>query len=170
MQEKLQELQKTLAPAAQEAWDKALEKAKPALDKLPPELRDSLTANAAALASGSSDLFERVRKAAEAKGGERDRLVKDLQTYVKDKTSGGVGVKWEDVLGYIKSVPGGEQLLEKVPHAQALAELSKERGEEAGKLAQETWDEVLEVLKSKGERARELLKRGKDDAKREASK
>ncbi|KZW02352.1 hypothetical protein EXIGLDRAFT_829250 [Exidia glandulosa HHB12029] len=173
LQSKTQELQNTLAPAARDAWNASLEKAKPYLDKLPPDVRETLTSNAGALASGSQDLFDRVRKAAEARGGEREKLVKDLQTYVKDKSesaSQSMPFSWEDVLGYIKKVPGGEQMLEKVPNAQALAELSEKHGEEASKLAKETWDEVSQVLKSKGERAKEIVQRAKDDTKREASK
>lgn len=174
IQSKTEELQNALEPAAKEAWDKAVEQAKPYLDKLPTDLRGTLTssATAAAFSSNASELFDRVRKATEAKGGERDKLIKDLQNYVSegaDKAKGAVGVKWDDLLGYIKSV-GGEDVLKKIPNAEALTELTEKHGEEAGKLAKETWDEVLEVLKKKSDRAKEIVKDAKEDTKRKASK
>lgn len=167
VQSKIHDLQETLEPAAKEAWDQSMKQAQKYLDKLPPGLKEAVTTNASALSSSSKDVFERVRKAAEARGGERERLVKDLQEYVQNK-SNQTSVAWGDVLGYIKSVPGGEKMLDKVPNIQALADLGEKHGQEANKLAKETWDEVLDVLKSKGERAREIVESAEDEAKQKS--
>lgn len=61
------------------------------------------------------------------------------------------------------------QMLEKAPHAQALLELSKDKGDEATKLAKETWGEILKVLEDKGKKARELAKDVKEEAKQKSS-
>jgi transcription initiation factor IIF auxiliary subunit len=60
--------------------------------------------------------------------------------------------------------------LKKVPNAQALLELSKTRSEDATKLAKETWDDILKVLQSKADKAKELAEGTKEEAKKEATK
>lgn len=61
------------------------------------------------------------------------------------------------------------QALKKVPNAQALVELSQSRSEDAKKLAQETWDELLRVLEDKGKKAKELAQGTKEEAKEKSS-
>lgn len=58
------------------------------------------------------------------------------------------------------------QLLKKVPNAKALVELSSEKGEDAKKLARETWEDILKVLEEKGKKAQELGKEAKEEVKR----
>lgn len=109
--------------------------------------------------------------------------------------SGGIMGKlsWDSVEGYVKSLPGGEkvcllsylialfggslkntlcnvQMLEKAPNAKALLELSKDKGDDAAKLAKETWEEVLKVLEEKGQKARELANDTKEEGKQKAKK
>lgn len=57
------------------------------------------------------------------------------------------------------------QMLEKAPQAQALLELSKDKSDEATKLAKETWGEILKVLEDKGKKARALVKEAKEKSK-----
>ena len=173
IQDKTQQLRNTLEPAARDAWDGALKKAQPYLDKVP-ELRDTLNSNVGALAPNAKEVFDRVKKIAEAKGSERDKLVKDFKGYVEESAKGASdsfpSLSWEEAIKYVKSVPGGEALLEKVPNAEALAKLSKDKGGDAAKLAKETWDEVLEVLSKKADKAKDLADGTASDAKKAATK
>ncbi|KAH7100201.1 hypothetical protein BKA62DRAFT_707096 [Auriculariales sp. MPI-PUGE-AT-0066] len=172
LQEKTQQLRNTLEPAAREAWDGAVKTAKPYLDKVP-EVGDLVNSNVAALAPNSKDVFDRVKRLAEAKGDEREKLLKEFKSYVADKAnqaSDSMPLSWDKFFDYVRSVPGGSMVLEKVPNAKALEQLSKERGEDAAKLAKETWDEVLEVLSKKADKAKKLAEGTKEDAKREAKK
>lgn len=61
-------------------------------------------------------------------------------------------------------------MLQKAPNARALLELSKDKGEDASKLAKETWEEVLKVLEAKGQKARELANDAKEEGKQKAKK
>ncbi|EJD55711.1 hypothetical protein AURDEDRAFT_109936 [Auricularia subglabra TFB-10046 SS5] len=174
LESRTRDLRNAMSPAAQQAWDASMEKAKPYLNKLGSDagsLRELLTSNAGALSAGSKELFDRVKRVSEAKGGEREKQVKELKEYVEQKAgeAGDSVPGLGDVMGWVKQVPGGETLLQKVPNAEALQRLAEERGEEAEKLAKETWDELIDVLRKKSERAKELVEDAKEDAK-DASK
>lgn len=149
-------MRNAVEPAAQEAWDKSVKQAQPYLDKLP-EIKELLNSNtsaflglgAGALGGQTKEIFEKLKAAAEAKGDEQKKKIGELKDLVQakakeaqDAASSKFGVGWDDILGYVKQIPGGEEALKKVPNAQALVELSKSRSEDASKLAKETWDEV----------------------------
>jgi len=71
---------------------------------------------------------------------------------------------WENFQAMAKTVPGGEEVLKKAPHVQALLTAVKERGDDAKQLAQETWQDVVRVLEEKGKKAEKLGKEVKDEA------
>lgn len=60
-------------------------------------------------------------------------------------------------------------MLEKAPNARAFIDLSKDKGEEATKLAKETWEEIFKVLEDKGKKARELAQSTKEEGKKKAA-
>ena len=57
------------------------------------------------------------------------------------------------------------QLKGKVPNLEAVPKLANERSQEAKKLAEETFTDVLNVLNEKGKKAKALTEKTKDDAK-----
>lgn len=61
-------------------------------------------------------------------------------------------------------------MLKKVPNAQALIALSQDKGDDAKKLAQETWDDVLKVLDDKGKKAKALAEATKEEAVQKSGK
>jgi hypothetical protein len=115
-------------PAAQDAWDKAIEQAKPYLDKVP-EVRDLLNQNAGKFAgagvaylqgSGMSEMWDRLKDAA---GGDK-RKQEELKKFVMDKAQqaeeqgkqslgGGLG----SILDWVKNVPGGQEVSSTFPSA-----------------------------------------------------
>lgn len=128
IQQKTEQLRSMAEPAAQEAWDKSLEQAKPYLDKLP-EIRDLFNAKSSAFVSmgaaaltgsgagSAKEVFDRVREVAEAKGKDQEAQVKELKKWLEnkiaeaqEKAKGGFGLGWEGLLDYVKKVPGGEEV------------------------------------------------------------
>jgi len=182
IQQKAEEARKLAEPAAREAWDKAIKQAQPALDKVP-EIKEYLNSNSSAFISASvgalggssgsvDEVVKKVKEVANMKEGERKEKVEELKKWLehqvqdaKSKTTGVLGLKWEDVQSYVKMVPGGDEMLDKVPNARALLELSADRGEDAARLARETWEEVLRVLEKKGREAKKLAEGTAEEAK-----
>jgi len=152
VQDKVEQVQKL----GDEAWKKAMEQAKPYLDKNP-KIKEVVEENASALKKGNfGQLYEKVKSAADSGSTE------DLEKYIKDaagkaKESGAGGF---DQL--LKSIPGGDQFIPKIQHLQELAE---KHGGEAKKLFDETVQEITQVLSKKADRAKELAK----DAEKEGS-
>jgi hypothetical protein len=124
VQKKVQELRQLAEPAAQEAWDKSLSTAQPYLDKLP-DIKNLLSSNSAAflglgagaLGGQTKEIFEMLKGAAEAKGDEQKKKVEELKKLVESKAkeatdaaSSKFGMGWDDILGYVKQVPGGEEV------------------------------------------------------------
>lgn len=128
IQSKIEELRNLAEPAAQEAWDKATEQAKPYLDKVP-EVREMLDAKSSAFlsmgaaalggtgAGSAKEIFERVKQVAEAKGKDREAQLKELKSWLEEKAKEAqegaksrFGLDWETLLGYVKKVPGGEEV------------------------------------------------------------
>lgn len=123
LQSKSDEVRKIAEPAAQEAWKKAVEQAKPYLDKAP-EVRDLLNENASKFTGagiaylqghGMGELWDRVK---DAKDGDKGKL-EELKNFILDKAKeaedkgkqsigGGVGVG--SLLDLVKLVPGGKEV------------------------------------------------------------
>ena len=61
-------------------------------------------------------------------------------------------------------------MLGKAPHVQALLTAVKERGDDAKQLAQETWQDVVNVLEEKGKKAKELGDRLEEDVEKKSGK
>ncbi|KAM0561680.1 hypothetical protein ACHAPJ_002848 [Fusarium lateritium] len=163
IEEKVEQIKKL----GDEAWKKGLEEAKPYLDKNP-KVKELIEKNADALKQGNaSELFKRAKSAVDSGDlGDLEKYVKDATEKVKSKgseLSGG----WVDLDKYIKQVPNGGEVMEKLQQLSEVADKHKEEGE---KLFKETVEEVRQVLEKKSEKAKEIAGDAKDDAKSEAKK
>ncbi|KAI5461546.1 hypothetical protein BGZ63DRAFT_386068 [Mariannaea sp. PMI_226] len=140
------------------AWDKALEEAKPILDKNP-KVKELVEKNADSLKGGNiKEIFEKAKSA--VKSGKLDDLesyVKSIADQAKEKGSDLAG-DWLDVDKYLKSIPEGGNILERL---QQLGEVAEKHQEEGEKLFKETVQELGEVLERKAGRAQEIAENAK---------
>ncbi|KAF4967360.1 hypothetical protein FSARC_5083 [Fusarium sarcochroum] len=162
IEEKIEQIKKL----GDEAWKKGLEEAKPYLDKNP-KVKELLEKNADALKQGNAaEVFKRAKSAVDSGDlGDLEKYVKDASEKVKSKgseLSGG----WVDLDKYIKQVPNGGEVMEKLQQLTEVADKHKEEGE---KLFKETVEEVRQVLEKKSEKAKEIAGEAKSDAKKEAN-
>ncbi|KPM36783.1 hypothetical protein AK830_g9785 [Neonectria ditissima] len=155
IEEKTEEVKKL----GDEAWKKGLEQAKPLLDKNP-KVKELVEENADALKQGNiSELFEKVKSAADSGSlGDLEGYVKKATEQVKSKGSDG----WVDVEKYLKMIPDGGSILEKLQQLREVADKHKEDGE---KLFKETVEELKQVLDKKSDKAQKIVENAKKDAK-----
>lgn len=161
VQDKVQKIQEL----GSKVYDQGMEKAQPLLEKSP-EVKELVQNNAQQLRKSAnvSELYEKIKSAVES--GSTD----DLKSYVQstvDKgkkaasSSGGGGSGLE---GLLKMIPGGSEIM---PQLSELQQLAQEHGEEAEKIAKDTFGEIEGVLKKKIGEARELAKKAGSKAKGE---
>lgn len=140
-----------------EAWKKGTEQLKPYLDKNP-EVKKIVEDNAQSFKQGNvKELYEKVKSAVESGN------TKDLQEYVskaaeKAKSSGlslGGGLD-----KYVKMIPGGDEILPKLSEMQDIAE---KHGDDAKRIAKETWEEIQEVVLKKFDEAKELKEKAEKE-------
>jgi len=193
VREKSEEAKKLAEKGAKDAWERASKQAKPALDKMP-EVKKVLDENASALigvgggglaAMGGSnvkEIWERVKQVADAKGGVDEKKVEELKNFILDKVEqakkGGMGGA-KDVVdkftggggfeSLVKMIPGGQKALDSTPDLQELFKIAQSKSGDAQKLTQETYDDILKVLKEKATKAKKLGESAAKDAK-ESSK
>ncbi|KAI3336961.1 hypothetical protein HD806DRAFT_23510 [Xylariaceae sp. AK1471] len=153
VEEKVQQMQKL----GDEAWNKALEGAKPYLDKNP-KVKELIEKNASALKQGNpKEVFEQVKKAVES--GDMGAL----EDYVnKAKSKGEQAASNLGIDQYFKMIPSGSEILEKVNQLREVAEKHKDEGE---KLLKETAEELKQVLDKKSEKAKQITDKAKKEAK-----
>ncbi|RDX50135.1 hypothetical protein OH76DRAFT_1381302 [Lentinus brumalis] len=186
IQSKTSEIRKFAQSSSQEAWDRALKEATPYLDKVPEikqllnDNRDKfIAAGAATLTSGSSsyqEIFARIKDAAQGDLAKNKDKVDELRKLVEEKareaeTQGSKQLErgWESLQDWIRMMPGGDDALERIPDVKVFVKVSQERGEDAKKLAKETYEAVLQVLEEKGKKAKQLSEEVKDDTKKKSS-
>ena len=73
--------------------------------------------------------------------------------------------KWDILHSFVRSAPGGKEALEKHPHIKDFVAIAGEKGDEAKKLAQETFNDIMSVLEEKGKKAQKLKESMKDEVK-----
>ncbi|KAK2046735.1 hypothetical protein LZ31DRAFT_551992 [Colletotrichum somersetense] len=144
-----------------EAWKKALEEAKPYLDKNP-KVKELVEQNADALKQGNAkELFEKAKKAAESGDlGGLESYVGDAVDKAKSKVS-----KVGESFGldqYFKMIPDGDQIMPKLKQLREVADKHKDEGE---RLFKETIEEVKKVLENKAKKAEEIANNAKKEAK-----
>lgn len=157
VQEKVQKIQEL----GGKVWDEGLEKAKPYLDKSP-EVKKLVEENMEKLKKQGNvqELYEKVKDAVQS--GNIDTLKQYVQNTVKNVgqgTSGGGG----GIEKYLNIVPGGGEIISKLTQLQNLAQ---EHGEEAEKIAKDTFHEIQEVLQRKVGEAEDLAQKAKKNAKK----
>ncbi|KAK1708447.1 hypothetical protein CaCOL14_009383 [Colletotrichum acutatum] len=157
IEEKIQQVQKL----GDEAWKKALEEAKPYLDKNP-KVKELIEKNADALKKGNAkELFEKAKKATESGDlGGLESYVTDAVDKAKSKGSQ-VGESF-GLDQYFKMIPDGDKIIPKLKQLREVADKHKEEGE---KLFKETIEEVKKVLEAKSKKAEEIAEKAKKDAK-----
>ncbi|KAI0675032.1 hypothetical protein C8Q78DRAFT_1010127 [Trametes maxima] len=186
IQSKVAEVRKIAQSSSQDVWTQAFKEAGPYLDKLP-EIKKLLTENqdkliaagATVLSGGNSSLqeiFKRVKEAAEGNAAKDKEKLKELREFVQKKVdeaeqqgSAQLERGWESLQEWIRAMPGGEEALSRVPDVKVFVKVSQERREDAKKLAQETYEAVLEVLEEKGKKAKQLSEEVKEGTKRKSS-
>jgi hypothetical protein len=163
IEEKVEQIKKL----GDKAWQKGLEEAKPYLDKNP-KVKELLEKNADALKQGNAaEVFKRAKSAVDSGDlGDLEKYVKDATEKVKSKGSELTG-GWVDLDKYIKQIPNGGEVMEKL---QQLSQVADEHKEEGEKLFKETVEELRQVLEKKSEKAQEIAGSAKKEAEKEASK
>ncbi|TQN64376.1 hypothetical protein CSHISOI_11046 [Colletotrichum shisoi] len=157
VEDKVQQVRKL----GDEAWKKALEEAKPLLNKNP-KVKELVEKNAEALKQGNAkELFDKAKTAVESGdlGG--------LETYVTDavdkaKSKGSQVGESFGLDQYFKMIPDGDQILPKLKQLREVADKHKDEGE---KLFKETIEEVKKVLENKAKKAEEIAGKAKKEAK-----
>ncbi|KAI3527219.1 hypothetical protein CSPX01_17149 [Colletotrichum filicis] len=157
IEEKIQQVQKL----GDEAWKKALEEAKPYLDKNP-KVKELIEKNADALKKGNAkEVFEKAKKATESGDlGGLESYVTDAVDKAKSKGSQ-IGESF-GLDQYFKMIPDGDKIIPKLKQLREVADKHKEEGE---KLFKETIEEVKKVLEAKSKKAEEIAEKAKKDAK-----
>lgn len=140
-----------------EAWDKALEGAKPYLEKSP-KVKELIEKNSDALKQGNTkEVFDQVKKAAES--GDTGAL----EDYVnKAKSKGKKAASGLGIDQYFEMIPSGSEILAKVNQLREVAEKHKDEGE---KLLEETAEDLKKVLETKLEKAKKIAEKTKKDSK-----
>ncbi|KZT65978.1 hypothetical protein DAEQUDRAFT_759070 [Daedalea quercina L-15889] len=184
IQSKVSEISNAAGGASQEAWNKALKEAAPYLDKLP-DVRKVIENNASALmAAGLSqggaaqEVLARVKEAAEGDASKNKEKLQELKDFVKKKADGvkqrggkGLETGWQSLQDWIRSMPGGEEALKKVPNVDmgVLAQVAQNRSDDAKKLMGETYEDILKVLQEKANKAKKIAGETKEETKQKSS-
>lgn len=140
-----------------EAWDKALEGAKPYLEKNP-KVKELIEKNADALKQGNAkEIFGEAKKAVES--GDTGAL----EDYInKAKSKGEQAASSLGIDQYFDMIPSGSEILKKVNQLREVAEKHKDEGE---KLLEETTEELKKLLETKLEKAKKIAEKTKEDSK-----
>lgn len=152
VQEKVEKLKKL----GDEAYNKALEQAKPYLDKNP-KVKELIEKNQDALKQGNpQELLQQVKEAVEKSDtGDLEKYVKKAKETVEQS---GVG----SLDKYLKMVPGGDQI---IPQLKKLQDVAQEHGKEAEELMKKTVDEITQILKKRGDEAKKIAEQAKEKSK-----
>ena len=157
VQEKIQKVQEL----GGKVWDQGMEKVKPYLDKSP-EVKEIVEENKEKLKKQGNvqELYEKVKDAVQS--GNVDSLKQYVQNTAKNvgQSDGGGGGGLEK---YLDMVPGGSEIIPKLTQLQQIAQ---EHGEEAERIAKDTFKEVQEVLQRKLGEAEELARKVDKSAKK----
>ncbi|CUA74518.1 hypothetical protein RSOLAG22IIIB_11278 [Rhizoctonia solani] len=178
VREKSDEAKRVAENTAKDAWERARKQAGPALDKMP-DIKKVLDENSSTLmsvgggvaamsGSNSREIWDRIKQVADSKGRISEDKLNELKNFILEKVEaakkGGKG-GMKDVAekfssggfeNMVKMIPGGQETLDSTPNLRALFKVTQSHGEDAQKLAQETYEDVLKVLKEKAEKAKRL--------------
>lgn len=140
-------------------WDHGMEKAKPFLEKSP-EVKEVVEKNADQLKKqgDAQELYEKVKEAVESDNSDNfKQYVQSTVDKVKQGNGGDGGFE-----GYLKMATGGSEIFPKLSEMQKY---TQDYGEEAEKLATDTFKEIEQVLQKRVGEAKDLAQKAKKDAK-----
>lgn len=148
----IDEKTKQVQKLGDEAWKKALEEAKPLLDKSP-KVKELVEKNADVLKRGQiKEVFDKVRDAVKSGDlGDLEKYVTQAKKKIGDK-AGESG--WASLNQYLDKVPQGSEILSRLEEMGRIAQDHKEEGE---KLLKETLGDIQKVLEEKGKKAKEIV-------------
>ena len=179
--------------ATEQAWSEAygdlLSNKDGLLDLLPGNVKEFMEENAEALkraaletggVGGVYEVIGIIRQNAQ-NGEEGAKKIKD---YVGDKVKqggksgmtilGSGGGNWDNIMSqaeqYLKQMPGGDKVLETAPKARDIMELFQHKSPQARRLAEETVQEVSDVLNRKVKEAKQLAKEAANEGSKRARK
>jgi len=156
VEEKVEQVKKL----GDEAWDKAMEQAKPYLEKNP-KVKELIEKNKDALKQGNAtELFNKAKDAVES--GDLGNLQQYVDQAVDKTKSQASKLTGGGLDQYFDMIPSGSEILAKVKQLKEVAEKHKDEGE---KLLKETMAEVKEVLDKKSQKAEEIAEKAKEEAK-----
>ncbi|KAJ1304443.1 hypothetical protein OPQ81_005590 [Rhizoctonia solani] len=182
VRDKSDEAKRVAENTSKDAWERAMKQAGPALDKMP-DIKNVLEENASTLmsvgggvaamsGSNSREIWDRIKQVADTKGRVSEDKLNELKDFILEKVEaakkggkGGVKNVAEKFSGdgfenIVKMIPGGQQALESTPDLRELFKLAQSRSDDAQKLTRETYEDVLNVLKEKAEKAKHLANNG----------
>ena len=155
IQSLLQEKVQNVREIGEKLFEQGMENAQPLLNKSP-QVKEVVENNKEALKKSGNvhELYEKISDAVSS--GSTDSL-KQYVNKVRQGSSAGSGGGLED---YLKMISGRGQIIPKLTQMQRLAQ---EHGQEAEKIAKDTFKELEEVLQRKIGEAEELAKKTKRD-------
>ncbi|KAI1796422.1 hypothetical protein LXA43DRAFT_987579 [Ganoderma leucocontextum] len=173
IQSKTYEVRRIAQASSQEAWDRSIRESSPYLNKLP-EIRQILSNNASnfvsagaasfsEVTSGTEELFSRLKDAAQTDILKNENKMKELRDHVLQKAREAEEERsrqfergWRSLQEWIRSMPGGDEALQRLPDMRVFVQVSGDGRDGAKGLAKETYEEILRVLEEKGKKAKQL--------------
>ncbi len=113
--------------------------------------------------SGTEELFSRIKDAARTDVLKNEKKMAELRDYVLQKVREAGEQRsrqfergWGSLQEWIRSNPGGDEALQRLPDLQVFVQVSRDRRDEAEDLRKETYEEIIRVLDEKGKKAKQL--------------
>ncbi|KAG6022833.1 hypothetical protein E4U19_004743 [Claviceps sp. Clav32 group G5] len=153
----VEEKAQQISGLSDEAWKKGIEAAKPFLEKNP-KIKDLIEKNADVFKNTNvNELFQKLRSGD----------MEDLQKYVQDTIEKGKDMASDagDNLGlgkYLKMVPQGGDVLQKLQQIGQIADKHKDEGE---KLFKDTVEEIKKILEKQSEKGKKIVEKATKEAK-----
>ncbi|KAF7506337.1 hypothetical protein GJ744_011910 [Endocarpon pusillum] len=154
----VQETTEKVQQIGEQAWQKAMEQAKPYLDKNP-QIKELIESNKTKLIQGNAmELVSKIKDAFSS-GSTQDleKYVQETVSKASSSSSSGMGGTLEK---YFQMIPSGGSIWSSLSQ---LQEGAQKHGKEAEKLLKEATDEVQQVLSRKAEEAKKLAEKAKKD-------
>lgn len=160
VQDTTQQLQKL----GDQAWQKAMEQAKPYLEKNP-RLKELVEANKSELMRGNTmELVQKLKDAVSSgQTGDVEKYVQETVEQGKSMAGGSGGSGGGGLESYFELIPSGASVWSNLSQ---LQEEAQKHGKEAEALLKEAMEEVQQVLARKAEEGKKLAQKAKEDVKR----
>ena len=160
----VQDTTRQLQQMGDQAWQKAMEHAKPYLEKNP-RLKELIETNRSQLMRGNAmELVQKVKDAVSSgQTGDVEKYVQDTVEKGKSLAGGGGGGGGAGLESYFNMIPSGASVWSNLSR---LQEGAQKHGKEAEALLKEAMEEVQQVLSRKAEEGKKLAERARKDTER----